>query len=137
MNFLPFLKVIAGPVIGTRGSVAKGGGALDAFAVAKLETLVIDQARFKAEQAAEATVAPVFIEGPAQAAALLESALAQKMGALLAAPATIDLKTIKDLRECLKLVEEMRGRAAEESDKQTGLTQETEDRIKKILAGDL
>ena len=118
-------------------TVVDKADALAAFAVAKLETLALDQARFKAEQSRENSPAPVKIESPAHAAELLENALAMKMGSLLAAPGTIDLKTIKDLRECLNLVSEMRGHDAEDADKQTGLSQETESKIKKILAGDL
>lgn len=117
--------------------VVAGGGALDAFAVAKLETLVLDQARLKIETAREKPAVPVEFESPAQAAALLEKALQKKLGALLSAPDTVDLKAIKDLREALKLLSEMKGHVSAEDDKQAGLSLETEAKIKKILAGDL
>lgn len=117
--------------------VIDGGGALDAFAVAKLETLAIDQARFKAERVKEAAPAAVKIESPAKAAELLEAALEKKLGALLAAPGTIDLKTIRDLRESLNLLTEMRGRTKEDTTKQTGLSLEAEEKIRAILKGDL
>jgi len=114
------------------------GGALDAFAVAKLETLVIDQARFKTELGqGAAPAAPIKFENAAHAASLLENALGKKLGALVSAPGDIDLKAIKDFRECLNLLSEMRGKADGEAEKQTGLSLETEARIKKILAGDL
>jgi len=117
--------------------VIEGGGALDAFAVAKLESLIIDQARFKSELARDQAPVPVKIESPAQAAELLENALAVKMGSLLSAPESLDLKTIKEYREALNTLAEMRGQAAEDAGRQTGLSQETEAKIKKILAGDL
>lgn len=118
--------------------VVDQGGALDAFAVAKLETLVMDQARFKAEQAQiEAPAAPVKFENASQAAALLENALERKLGGLLSAPETIDLKAVKEVRDAFALLSEMRGKADSESEKQKGLTLETEAKIKKILAGDL
>lgn len=117
--------------------VVENGSALDAFAVAKLETLVIDQERWKSDREKESAPAPVRIESPIQAAELLEAALEKKLGALLAAPGTIDLKAIKDLRESLALVAEMRGKSKDDSTKETGLSLETEAQIKKILAGDL
>ena len=117
--------------------VIEGGGALDAFAVAKLETMIIDQARFKNELTRDQAPIPVKIESPAQAAELLENALAVKMGSLLSAPETLDLKTIKDYREALNTLTEMRGQAADENLKQTGLSLEAEEKIIAILKGDL
>lgn len=113
--------------------VVEEGGALDAFAVAKLETLAIEQARYKNEAAQSRPPEAVKIESPAQAAELLEKALAEKMGFLLASPGSIDLKVIKDLRDCLALVAEMRGREPDD-DAQSGLTPETEAKIKQLLA---
>ncbi len=113
------------------------GEALDAFAVAKLETMVVDQERFKAEQHKEKPAPPVKFDSPAQAAELLEAALEKKLGALLAAPGAIDLKTIKDLRQALDLLAEMRGKAAEDKSKSTGLSLEAEEKIMAILKGGL
>lgn len=117
--------------------VVKGGGALDAFAVAKLETLVLDQIRLKSEMAKEQPAVPIEFEGPAQAAELLEGALKKKLGALLAAPGTVDLKAIKDLREALSLVAEMRGQAAESAEAAAGLSPETDARIRSLLESGL
>ncbi len=117
--------------------VIDGGGALDAFAVAKLETMVIEQARFKNELAQDKATPPVKIESPAQAAELLENPLAVKMGSLLAAPETLNLKVIKEYREALDLLTEMRGRAANEGTKPGGLSPEAEEKIKAILKGDI
>ena len=119
--------------------VISGGGALEAFAVAKLETLALDQARFKLEvsTSTSATAAPaVKIESAGAAADLLEKALGAKLGALLAEPSRLDLKTIRDLRAALALVAEMRGKETEEAAAEvaTSLTPETEARIKQILA---
>ena len=113
--------------------VIEGGGALDAFAVAKLETLSLEQARFRRETETPAPPLAVSLETQAQAAALLEEALGRKLAALLAEPARLDLKTIRDLREALKLVAEMRGPAEEGKTATAGLTPETEARIKRIL----
>jgi len=115
--------------------VISGGGALEAFAVAKLETLALDQARFKLEVSTSAAPA-VKIESAGEAAALLEKALGAKLGALLAEPSRLDLKTIRDLRAALALVAEMRGKETEEAAAEvaTSLTPETEARIKQILA---
>ena len=112
--------------------VIEGGGALEAFAVAKLETLALDQARFKLETAPQAAQEAVTIETEAQAATHLEKALGAKLGALLAEPSRLDLKTIRDLRAALALVAEMR--AAEAGPASAGLTPETEAKIKMILA---
>ena len=117
--------------------VIEGGGALDAFAVAKLETMIIDQARFKNELGLDKAPVPVKIESPAQAAELLENALAVKMGSLLSAPETLNLKVIKEYREALNTLTEMRGQAADENLKQTGLSLESEEKIIAILKGDL
>ena len=117
--------------------VVAGGGALDAFAVAKLETLVLDQARFKNEQGKDQAAVPVEFESPAQAAELLEAALKKKLGAMIGTSETIDLKVVRDIRESFKLLSEMKDQAAVSTDKQAGLSLETEAKIKKILAGDL
>jgi len=114
--------------------VLQGGEALDAFAVAKLETLAMDQARFRREEASQGPPEAIKIESQAQAAALLEKALGAKLGALVAEPSRIDLKTIRDLRAALALVAEMRGRAAEAEEAAAGLTPETEAKIKQLLA---
>jgi len=115
--------------------VLQGGEALDAFAVAKLEMLAMDQARFRREEAGPPEA--IKIESQAQAAALLEKALGAKLGALVAEPSRLDLKTIRDLRAALALVAEMRGRAAEAEEAEeaaAGLTPETEAKIKRLLA---
>lgn len=117
--------------------VIKGGGALDAFAVAKLETMVIDQARFRAEQEKETAPVPVKIESPAQAAELLEAALEKKLGALLAAPGTIDLKAIKDLRQALDLLADMRRQSASGNSPAQGLSPDADARIRNVLEGGL
>lgn len=117
--------------------VIADGGALDAFAVAKLKTMVIDQARFKAEQHEGAPVPPVAFDSPAHAAELLESALSAKLGIILATPSELNLKTLKELREALNLLAEMRGKAAEDASKSTGLSPEVEEKIVAILKGDL
>jgi hypothetical protein len=117
--------------------VVEEGDAIAAFAVAKLETLVLDQAKFKINQAGGDGPAPVAIESPAQAAELLEGALARKMGALLSAPGSIDLKTIKDLRECLNLLTEMRGQAQEAEGPARGLSPDADAKIRSLLEGGL
>lgn len=119
--------------------VVEGGGALDAFAAAKLETLAMEQTRFKMETAAQAAPpASVKFETPAQAAALLADKLGAKLGALLAAPGTIDLKEIKNLRDALKLLEEMRGaEAVDENAPAAGLSSEADARIRALLEGGL
>jgi len=114
--------------------VIQGGGAFDAFAVAKLESLALDQARFKREEAALGPPEAVKIESPIHAAALLEEALGAKLGGLLAEPSRLDLKTIRDLRAALALVAEMRGRADSDGEGAAGLTPETEAKIKQLLA---
>ncbi len=113
------------------------GEALDAFAVAKLETMVVDQERFKAEQHRDKPAPPVKFDSPAQAAELLEAALEKKLGALLAAPATIDLKIIKDLRQALDLLADMRRQSAESDAPAKGLSPDADARIRSVLEGGL
>jgi len=113
--------------------VVDKGDHFAAFAAAKLEAVALDQAKFKSELAAHP--APVKIESPAQAAELLEKALGKKMGALLAAPGTIDLKVIKDLRQALELLNEMKSQASQEISQNDGLSLEIEEKIKAALEG--
>lgn len=118
------------------GKVITGGEAQDAFAVAALEKLVMDQARFRAQRVPAAPPVPAEFEGPAQAAGLLEKALAVKLGGLLAAPASLDLKTLKDLKEALALLREMKAQAEPEAAAESapnGLSEETEARIRRLL----
>ena len=117
--------------------VVDKGDHFAAFAVAKLETLALDQARFKLEQAAASAPVPVSIESPAQAAELLEAALERKLGALLAAPGTIDLKVIKDLRQAMDLLSDMRRQSAESDAPDKGLSPDADAKIRKALEGAL
>lgn len=118
--------------------VVDEGGALDAFAVAKLETLALDQARFKIETAPEsASAAPVAFDTPAQAAELLEKTLEKRLGSLLANPETINLKAIKELRDCFDYLAQMRGRSDDETEAGKPLSPDNVAHIKNILAGGL
>jgi len=114
------------------------------FAVAKLETLAMQQAEAEragklAAQTAQALAAPRReIRTLADAVAALGEALEVKLNALLAAPDSLDVAGMRDLKGCMDLLTQLKAQhAAEEKagGKAKGLSRETAELIEKKILG--
>lgn len=106
------------------------------FAVAKLEELALKQAEAERQgKLAQAEAAPPrVIETPADAYGALKEAVEAKLGKLLADPGEVDLKAIKDVKEALRLLEDLRPKEGKKKTK--GLSAADVELIrKKILGG--
>jgi len=108
------------------------------FAVAKLESLALDQAKAAREgrlAEAQAQIQRRRISTPADAAVALQEAIEIKLGRLLADPSDVDLKAIKDIKAALAMLDELRPKGAGKTSRK-GLSAADVELIRdKILGG--
>lgn len=110
------------------------------FAVASLEGLAMKQAEAirqgrHVENAAAAAARPLReIRTEADAVAALEEALAIRINRVLADPSLVDLKTVRELRQAIDLVQGMRKGAAK-GERKKGLTAATAEAVRKQILG--
>ncbi len=108
------------------------------FAVAKLESLALEQAKAAREgRQAEARtqIQRRRISTPAEAAAALQEAIEIKLGRLLAEPNEVDLKAVKDIKAALAMLDELRPKDADKKSRK-GLSAAQVELIRdKILGG--
>jgi hypothetical protein len=89
---------------------------LDVFAVSALEKLALASERRQAAPSAESIPAEaVEIKTPADAVAALKAAVEQKLGRMLRHPDAINLAAVKDVKNCLELLDKMQAAATAES----------------------
>ncbi len=108
------------------------------FAVAKLEQLALEQAKAAREgrQAeAQAQIQRRRISTPADAADALQEAIEIKLGRLLADPNEVDLKAVKDIKEALAMLDELRPTDAKPSSRRGLSAADVEMLRDKILGG--
>lgn len=113
---------------------------LAAFAVEKLERLAMEQAEAEREgraaQAREEQAGRRRINGPADAAAALREAIEIKLSRILASPADVDLKAVKDLKAALDAVAEFDAQSQDKKAKGgKGLSAEQAELIRKRILG--
>lgn len=110
------------------------------FAVASLEGLAMKQAEAirqgrQVENAAAAAARPLReIKTEADAVAALDEALSIRLNQILADPARVDLKTVRELRQAIDLVQGMRKGAAK-GERKKGLTAATAEAVRKQILG--
>lgn len=85
--------------------------AKDAYAVSALESMAVKAAELalKQEQIAAPDRPPREIRTEADAAAALEEAVQMKLNAMLASPGRISLAAVKDIKQAMALIKDMRG----------------------------
>lgn len=115
-------------VVLRKSMIEKAMGSLDpqdVYAVSRLEAAASKatlQAETPASQDSRAWPAPtdggepVIINTPADAVNALSTVVEKKLNALLTGAAVVDLKTVKQLRDVIDLVEKMRAKYAPEKD---------------------
>ncbi|MCE5242491.1 MAG: hypothetical protein ABFD98_15680 [Syntrophobacteraceae bacterium] len=120
----------------------KSGQAQDAYAVAAIESAVQKAAEAALKRQAEGaseTGNLREIRSELDAVAALEEAVQIKLNSLLANPGGISFAVVKDVKQALALIGEMKAKAApdqEESKRKKGLTPETAEMMrKKLLEG--
>ncbi|UJX42981.1 hypothetical protein K9F62_10005 [Desulfovibrio sp. JY] len=118
--------------------------AMDAFAVAKMEEVAIKAAELadKRAEAAPPTVAAMReIATEADAVAALEEAVGMRLNAMLASPDKVTLTALREVKQVLDLLKDMRaaaGAAAKDGTptRERGLSADTADRIRALLGGE-
>ncbi|HML52870.1 MAG TPA: hypothetical protein PKC79_02125 [Solidesulfovibrio magneticus] len=115
--------------------------AMDAFAVAKMEEMAIKAAELsdKRAEAAPAGLPMREIATEADAVAALEEAVGLRLNAMLASPDKVTLTTLREVKQVLDLLKDMRaaaGAAAEKTPgRENGLSADTADRLRALLGG--
>lgn len=109
------------------------------FAVASLEGLAMKQAE-AIRQGRQLENAPAGkplreIRTEADIVAALEEALSIRVGRILADPSLVDLKTVRELRQAMELVQGLRKGADKGAKRQKGLTPETADAVRRQILG--
>ncbi len=115
-------------------------GAMDAFAVAKLEEMALkaaDMAERTREDVLKPHVTPLrTITTDDDAVAALEEAVAMKLNGMLANPGQVDFRAVQDVKKALDLVRDLRAAAAPQGrGKSKGLSPETADQIRREILG--
>jgi hypothetical protein len=110
---------------------------MDAFAVAKMEALVLQAEELAAKQRQAAAPARLDLHSaaPGEVAECLEQAIIMRLSQLLGDPARLDYRLVADLRKALELVGEMRQGSEQEQAQRPGqgLTRQTEQAILQLL----
>ncbi len=111
------------------------------FAVSALETLAMKQQELAASgkiPSAEAEARPVIVTR-ADAVAALRTAVENKLGLALADPQSITSATVKDVAQCLALVDELEASLpkaeAPEASTKRGMSKELHDQIMALMSG--
>ena len=117
--------------------------AMDAFAVAKMEEMALKAAEIadKRAEAAPSSLPPREIASDADAVAALEEAVGLRLNAMLASPDKVTLTALREVKQVLDLLGDMRaaaGAAAKDGTpaRERGLTADTADRIRALLGGE-
>jgi transposase-like protein len=111
------------------------------FAVASLEGLAMKQAEAlrqgrQVENAAAAAARPLReIKTDADAVSALEEALSIRLNQILADPARVDLKTVRELQQAIDLVQGMRKGAAKGEQRKKGLSPEMAEAVRSQILG--
>lgn len=105
---------------------------MDAFAVAKIEDIAIKAQELKQETPKEVKIREIKTREDAVAA--LSEAIEIRLNQLLSLPEQLDFKALKDLRQAIELVEEMKPDKDGKIKKQ-GLTPEMADQFRKQILG--
>jgi len=116
--------------------------AMDAFAVAKMEEVAIKAAEL-ADKRAEAAPPPVALREivtEADAVAALEEAVGLRLNAMLASPDKVTLTALREVKQVLDLLKDMRSAAGEAAKdgapaKDRGVSAATADRLRAVLGG--
>ncbi|HML62852.1 MAG TPA: hypothetical protein PKD41_18305, partial [Solidesulfovibrio sp.] len=117
--------------------------AMDAFAVAKMEEMALKAAEL-ADKRAEASPSSLplrEIATDADAVAALEEAVGLRLNAMLASPDKVTLSALREVKQVLDLLGDMRaaaGAAAKDGTPalERGLSADTADRIRALLGGE-
>lgn len=113
-------------------------GAQDAFAVSALENLALAKEKAAREgQMAQAAKAPTReIKTAEDAVDALSEAVSTKLNMMLVDPGTVDFKAIKDLRQAMDMIEQMRPRTdKEDAPRAKGVSLESADEFRKKILG--
>ncbi len=110
------------------------------FAVASLESLAMKQAEAirqgrQVENAAAPTQPLREIKTEADAVAALEEALSIRLGRVLANPALVDLKTVRELQQAMELVQGMRKGADKGKARKKGITLDAAEAVRRTILG--
>lgn len=122
-------------------ALIRGQDAQVGFAVASLESLAMKQAEAirqgrQVENAAAAAARPLReIKTDADAVAALEEALSIRLNQILADPARVDLKTVRELQQAIDLVQGMRKGAAKGEQRKKGLSPEIAEAVRNQILG--
>jgi hypothetical protein len=116
--------------------------AMDAFAVAKMEEVAIKAAELsdKRAEAAPPSTPLREIATEADAVAALDEAVGLRLNAMLASPGQVTLTALREVKQVLDLLKDMRaaaGVAAKDGapGRQNGLSADTADRLRGLLGG--
>lgn len=115
--------------------------AMDAFAVAKMEEMALKASELadKRAEAAPAGLPMREIATEADAVAALEDAVGLRLNAMLASPDRVSLTALREVKQVLDLLKDMRAAAGAakdgKPDRERGLTAATADQIRALLGG--
>lgn len=108
-----------------------------AFAVSSLESLALreaEAARSRTEREPE-TEEAIPVNSPAEAAAALRRVVEKKLGRLLSRPEGVDLKAVREVRDCLDLIGRMESGTEEAATPSGGVSAELAERIAEAMRG--
>jgi hypothetical protein len=107
------------------------------FAVSALESLAMKQqeAARAGKILEQATAQPADIRSTADIPEALEEAVRLKLGMLLADPAQVDFKAIKDIKQAMDYLAQLRPKDETDTPQNKGLTLESANAIRKQILG--